>query len=510
MKHHSTKLAWFAVASAILGSLVIGIPAQAASSSGVSTASRQQTMQLIAFNGMYSLEGTPSGFLLIDAVMSKSVKRPEPQYTVTLNVSLDGTSSTSETFTGSFDGDRLRQTTPNGMALDLTFARRSHGLGPTASVKGVVTLPGAQPVSVSGVTYDNPIQADFWNDHTFYITPAAAGRAPVPAARISKDGNLYYDGGRNDGRLSLVPEYTYNLDMYYFVFDDPAGSQTSFIMGTSGNQGFAMNNMVVKNNEPVSTRNLTTVPRGVAPSSKNWYPDFHLTQGPTTMQVGGDVSLADYSAYFPIQFADRKSNPKAFFSIAGTTLSLLPGIEQAVPGSNPGSLYSVLITISLDGVKTRSYYFDTSERMSFDGRTLRMPKQKIEVTFTREYDAKAGSVFTMEGTIRSKKVSGTSPFNPVPIGEFAATMKDVSGTNTLVITPSGEITMNGLPLANYEYVPSMYIVAGPIPGTTLTPQPITLISLGHGGASGISAIVTMNYGLPQAKTINVYQISPRS
>ncbi len=487
----------------MFGSILVGIPAHAASG-------RQQTMDLIAFNGMYNLAGTPNGFLLIDAVMSKSAKNPEPQYAVTLDVSLNGTSSTSAKFTGSFDGERLRQTSPNGLKLDLTFTRRSHRLGAAATVKGQITLPGAQPVAVSGATFDNPIEADFWSDQTFYLTPAAPGKTPTPAARIGKDGNLYYDNGRNNGKLSLVPEYTYNLDMYYFVFNDPDGAQTTFIMGTSGNQGFAMNNMVVKGSEPISTRNLTTIPRGVAPSTKNWYPDFHLTQGPSSIQVGGDISLADFSAYYPIQIADHATNPKAFISIAGTTLSLIPGIEQAVPGANPGSLYSALITISLDGVKSRSYYFDTSSNMSFDGRTLRMPRQKIELTFTREYDAKAGSVFSLDGSIEAKEISGKSPFNPVPITEFAAIMTDVGGTNTLVISQTGEVSINGQVLSNYEYVPSMYIVAGPVPGTTLIPQPVTLISLGHAGASGISAIVTTNYGLPTARTFNVYQIAPQS
>ena len=509
MHKPAIRFALLAVAAATVGTALVGIPAQAVSNAVGAASSRQQVMQLITFNGMYNLAGSPGAFVLVDATMTKTVKRPEPQYVVSLVVSLDGTTSHSVNFTGSFDGNRLRQTAPNGMALDLTFAHRSRGLGPTAFVKGQVTLPAAQPVAVSGVSYDNPIQADFWNGQTFYLTPAT-GKHLTPVARIDKDGNLYYDNGRNNGKLSPVAAYTYNLDMYYYSFTDPQGDTANFIMGTSGSQGFAMNNLVSRAGEPISTRNLTTIPRAVTPSTKNWYPDFHLTQGPSTIQVGGDVSLSDFSAYYPIQFPDGKASPKAFFSVDGSTLSLLPGIEQAVPGSNPGSLYSALITVSIDGVTTRNYYYDTSQNMSFDGRTLRMPRQNIEVTFTREYDAKAGSVFTMEGTIGTRRVTGKSPFNPVPINQFAATMKDVSGKNVLVITPTGDVTLNGQVLSNYEYVPSMYIVAGPIPGTTLIPQPVTLISLGHGGASGMSAIVTTNYGLPSATTFNVYQIAPAS
>ncbi len=508
MQKRAIRFAALALAGATAGAILAGIPAQAVGRGGVDSAThRQQTTQLITFNGMYNLAGSPGAFVLVDAVMSRSVKRPEPQYVVSLVVSLDGTTSQSVNFTGSFDGHRLRQTSPDGMALDLTFTHRSRGLGPTAYVKGQVTLPGVQPVAVSGVSYDNPIQADFWNGQTFYLTPAT-GRGLTPVARIGKDGNLYYDNGRGDGKLSPVSAYTYNLDMYYYSFTDPQGDTANFIMGTSGSQGFAMNNLVARGGEPISTRNLTTIPRGADPSTKNWYPDFHLTQGPSSIQVGGDVSITDFSAYYPIEFADGKTNPKAFLSIDGSDLSLVPGIEQAVPGTNPGSLYSALITVSLDGGTTRNYYYDTSQNMSFDGRTLRMPRQHIEVTFTREYDAKTGSVFSMTGTIGTRRISGKSPFNPVPITQFAATMKDVSGKNTLVITPTGEITLNGQALTNYEYVPSMYIVAGPIPGTTLIPQPVTLISLGHGGASGMSAIVTTNYGLPQASTFNVYQIAP--
>ncbi|MDQ1246463.1 MAG: hypothetical protein QG597_831, partial [Actinomycetota bacterium] len=94
----------------------------------------------------------------------------------------------------------------------------------------------------------------------------------------------------------------------------------------------------------------------------------------------------------------------------------------------------------------------------------------------------------------------------IPVSAFAGTMTDKAGQHTLVITPSGDVTLDGQAIPNYEYVPTMYILAGPLPGTTPDNQPVTVLSLGFSGASGRTAIVTTSAGTPQAQTFTVSAI----
>lgn len=462
----------------------------------------QQKLALIGFNGVYALSNTANGFFSVDTNMFVSSDRVTPRYVITLGVSLDGKSSNQATYSGSFDGRRLRQTSPGGLAFDLTFTRNPRKLGPTVSVAGTVTLPGQPAATIAGVTYDNPITPELWGGHTYYSVGSGTA-APVPFVRIEKNGDVLYNPGSTRGKLTPVNSYTYNMDEYYFSFDTEDGRNATFIMGTAGQAGLTMNNIVYDNGQVVSQRSLVTMPKAPSPKATKWYPELSLTQSGEDFSVGTYTTIADFSGYWPIESAKAHG---AFVAIQGENLNFAPGTPETIAGSSPGQFYNALITVSLDGKTVSSYYFDVAKGMTFDGRTLRMPRQGITLAFTREYNPETRSLYRMTGTIRGQDVSGSSLFNNTPVGAFAATLTDVTRTHVMTVTADGVVVLDGQVIANYDYVPLMYILAGPLPGTTLTPQPVIEISFGHAGAQGIAAIVTTGLGTPAMKTFNMYQV----
>ncbi len=461
----------------------------------------QQKKALIAFNGYYSLSNSPAAWFYVDTNMYVSPGSSKPKYVVSLRVSLDGKTSQSVDFKGRFDGKHLIQRTAGGPSFDLMFKRKADRLGPTATVSGTITLPGQTPAASSGVTYSNPIPQSFWGGQTYYAPASKPGGKPIAAVKMGKTGELFYDNGSNGKPLVRVESYRYNLDMYYFKF-----TGTNLIMGTAGQSGFAMNDLFTKDGVAVS-RSLMTQPRASKPGTGNWYPQFHLSQGPTSLNIREGATLSDFSGYYPIP---TKKHPKAFVSIQGVDLTLIPGIESTVPGASPGSLYRVLISVSVDGKTVESWYYDTGRQMTFDGRVLRMPKQGITLNIKRHYSPQAGTLFTMTGKIKQRDVQGSSMFNTIPLSTFAGTMKDKSGQHELVISTTGDVIFDGQVISNYEYVPTMYILVGPLPGTTIGNKPPILLSLGYDGAAGKAAIVTMDYGTPQAKVVSVFAIASES
>lgn len=501
------RLRGILIASSLAALLVPGVahaaePGTSATSETTVSAAEQQKQQLIAFNGVYSLANTTNGFFAVDTNMFVSAGRAAPRYVVTLAVSLDGKTSQKAVYDGRFDGRRLRQSTPGGPTFDLTFTRNSRRLGPTATVAGTVTLPGQPPASISGVTYDNPITPELWGGHTYYLKGSGGG-APVPFVRIEKNGDVFYNPGSGRGRLAPVKSYTYNMDEYYFSFNTEGGQNATFIMGTAGQAGLTMNNIVYDKGQVVSQRSLVTMPEAPAPKAMTWYPELSLTQSGEAFSVGTYTTIADLSGYWPIE-SDKGNG--AFVAIQGENLTLAPGIEQTIAGSSPGQLYNALISVSLDGKSVSSWYFDLSKGMTFDGRTLRMPRQRIELTFTREYDPKTRSLYRMAGRIGDRQVAGSSLFNNTPVGAFAGTLTDATGKHVMTVTADGVVVLDGQVIVNYDYVPMMYILAGPLPGTTLIPQPVTEISFGHAGAQGMAAIVTTGLGTTAMQTFNMYQV----
>lgn len=442
---------------------------------------KQQKMALVGFNGYYTLNNTPGAYFFVDTNVFVTESGAKRRYVVSLIVSLDGKVSQSVNFTGGFDGKRLTQQTVGGPSFDLVFKRASNRLGPTVNVSGTIALPGKAPTATSGATYDNPIPFSFWGGKTYYASPSALGGKPTAAVVMGKNGELFYDTGLNGRALVKVKSYRYNLDMYYFKF-----ANGYLIMGTAGESGLTINDMGEEDGKVVSQRALVTLPNAIAPSTgvENWYPNG--INGP---------ALVDFSGYYSIA---TKKRPNAFVSIEGENL--------ADPELSAEDLSRVLISVSVNGTTVKSWYYDTSSQMTFNGTVLRMPKQGITMRFERSFGARTGGLFQMTGKINERNVQGLSLFNSVPLSVFAGSMSDIAGQHVLVITDGGDVSLDGQVISNYQYVPTMYILAGPLPGSTAVAQPVTLLSLGHSGINGTTAIITPNYGTPQAKTFTVYAI----
>lgn len=440
------------------------------------------TPKLIPFNGYYTLDSAPGAFFAIDTnmIIRPSITNSESksEYLLSLLISLDGKTSNRYAFTGTFDGSNLVQKwTVGGLDINLTFTRPNNNIyGTTVTCKGSITLPGSSLVFVSGSTYNNPIPASLYKGD-YYSTPII-DKPSIKVMSIGENNKLMYDNGTNDGNLNEVETYIYNLNMYYFSLAHGI-TQVKLIMGTAAAQGFACNNMstIGKN---LTTRSLTTIPKGVAPKPQL----YDLS----------DVTLADFSGYYQIP---TKENPLAFVSIQAQYISLATSKEL--------ELNFVMISHSLDGVTSTGYFFDPLTGMTFDTtlNTLMVPassgQKPLVLTFNRQYDESTGALVSITGNIDGNSVSGNTLFNPVPLSAFSGvTMTNndgdeltINNDNSVTYTSSttvvsGSETETDKKTATYNsliYVPLMYIVAAPADAPTFE------LSLGTDGLRGNTSIV---------------------
>ena len=184
--------------------------------------------------------------------------------------------------------------------------------------------------------------------------------------------------------------------------------------------------------------------------------------------------MAAYSGYYQLP----SIAPGAFISIQGQYTCKGGTIDH----------YTVKIGVSLDGINSKGYEFDTGT-MTFENNTLVMTKQEISLTFTREYNAELRSLVSASGSIGTyPDVTGYTLFNPVPLTAFGgAPMSNALG-DTLTIVNDTEVTYNGTTLDNFIYVPIMYILANPAAAPTIE------LSLGTAGAKGNASIVLQATG----------------
>lgn len=426
------------------------------------------TPKLMPFNGYYAL-GKPIGaFFAVDTNMVVFPGSAEPIFQLSLIVSLDGTKAASYAFTGTFDGTTLIQKDAAGFSLELVFSRPAGAnYGPTAYCAGSVTLPGQPAACISGSTYNNPISANLFSGDYYVTTP---NTTPIKVLSIGSDYQLLYDYGSNNGQLLPVTTFAYNMNMYFFSLlqgDD----QVALIMGTAANKGFACNNMTTTG----ASRSLLTIP--CAP-----------TITPEIYDLAGCV-LADFSGYYAISNA---ASPKAFLSIQAQYATLLPNTEL--------DLNFVMISVSMDGVSSQGYYFNPFT-MSFDGATLKMPRQGISLTLTRQYDSATGSLVSMSGMVNQQSIRGSTPFNPVPLSVFGGLPLTNDQNDKLVVNSDNSVTYNGTLMNSIIYVPLMYILAYPVA------KPTVVMSFGTDGTHGNACIVTINADTP-TPTVTVVQAIP--
>lgn len=422
---------------------------------------------LMKFNGYYTLNTAEGAFFAIDANMLIKNGSTTPVYFLDLIVSLDGKTSNRYPFTGTFDGTKLVQPYVNlgGADFNLTFTRTDRSEGTTATCSGSISLQGKSAVTVIGSTYNNPIPSSLYVGKYYF----PENKVQKNVMSIEEDYKILYDNGK-DG-LQPVSTYVYNLNMYYFSFVDGSDS-VSLIMGTAAEKGFACNNMIVdKASNTVNTRSLLTIPTA--------------TMAPFELNDITGNALAGFSGYYPLKSLDNTQSVASTSSL--TSLAFLSVQAQYVTANEAKDydVYQVMISVSLDGVTSKGYYFD-SKTMTFENNTLTMKNESITLTFNREYNSENDSLVTITGSIMGHKVTGYTLFNPVPLTVFGGvTMTNKQG-DTLTVTNNNQVIYNGVTMNSIIYVPLMYILAYPIIDTT------TVMSFGTDGLKGNTCIITNN------------------
>ena len=343
----------------------------------------------------------------------------------------------------------------------------------TASYHGTIKAP-TQSFSVTGVTYNNIISSSLFKGTYYWVDKDGVNQGVV--LKIGDDNEILYDFDSKDGSLKQVESFIYNMNMYYFIFGDK--NQYHLIMGTGGASGFACNNMNVTESGNVQ-RNLQTI---VFPNQKSPV-DPKQPKSPTIGQrilgwiaaaVVGEyeklenyAELAAFSGYYPLP----SIHPLAFFSVQAQYV-----LQEGLP------IYFIAISVSLDGVTSMSYPFDST--MSFKNDALTMPEQQIELTFERIYDPSRKSLVTIQGAIGQYPIAKAStPFNPVPLSAWKGVPMTDNKGNTLTIVSDKLVTYNDQVMDSFVYVPLMYIMANPYE------TPTFVLSLGTSSTQGLASIV---------------------
>jgi hypothetical protein len=432
------------------------------------------TQALLAYNGYYALDCASGAFFAIDANLVVSNGGSEASYMTTLYVSLDGKTAHSVPFSsGTFDGKTLVQNT-NELSLNLTLTRVSDS-EITVKLSGQIAILLALPVTVSGYTYNNPIknslyQGTYYLPEEIVLSPSAKSeKAMIKVMQIGEKNTLYYDYGSGDQNLKQVPDYIYNMNMYYFKF--PNGTKSvQLIMGTAGSQGFSSNDMTV-DGTTVSSRSLQTI---IVDKKINYNIISDLEPNPNSEDLGA------FSGYYPL----TSIHPQAFLSILGQyTVSF--GV----------AVYSASITFSFDGVNSTSYEF-VKDNMSFISNVLTLADTKnntnISLTFSKEYNAGTMMLAKVTGSINQyANLKSWTPFNPVPLNAFGgvpmtntdSSLNIVSNLSVTYTTGTNTPTPNVVNMNSFIYVPLMYILANP------WESPTTVLSLGTSKNNGNVSII---------------------
>ncbi|WP_406667604.1 hypothetical protein [Gallaecimonas sp. GXIMD1310] len=432
------------------------------------------TQALIPYNGYYALDCKPGAFFAIDANLVVANGGSKTAYMTYLYFSLDGKTAHRVAFSsGTFDGTTLIQST-NEFSLHLTLTRVKNA-AITVKLKGQIAHLPASPTTVSGSTYNNPIenslyQGTYYQPQKIIINPEEKAKtALTKVMQIGENNTLYYDYGTGDKNLKQVPEYIYNMNMYYFQFPDGEKS-VQLIMGTAGALGFACNDMTV-DGKKVSSRNLQTI---MNDNKINSSIISDLEPNPNSKELG------DFSGYYPLP----SIHPRAFLSILGQ-YTVFAG----------AAVYSASITFSFDGVNSTCYDF-VKDNMSFSSNVLTLTDTKnstnISLTFTKEYDSETMTLAKVIGNINEHSgLQSQTPFNPVPLSAFGGVpmtntdsslniTSDLSVTYTTGTNTQKPTTVN---MDAFIYVPLMYILANP------WDSPTTVLSLGTSKSNGNVSIV---------------------
>eukprot|EP01084_Bolivina_argentea_P069289 126105_1 len=400
---------------------------------------------LMAFNGYYQMNTAEGAFLTIDTnlYVSGAVRI----YTIDIIISLDGQTSQSYPFNGTFNDNKLIL---EGLflSLDLDFEHKSFSGTIAAGGHGVT-------YSVTGSTYNNPIPCHVYIGEYYQIKDDKQ----IKVMQISDDYQLEYDYDSNDGILKSVPTYVYNLNMYFFSFErkisETETNEYRLIMGTAAASGFACNNV---SQYKINNKTIKVVARSLCS-----IPFPNIINKVATLFTEPNANselLAEFSGYYAITATTDASGISvgAFISIQA---------EYTVKENKPN--YKVLIGVSMDGKTSNGYTFD--DTMSFTNNTLEIP-DVLTIHLVRNTTIDLGEIARITSGIVTNyseqkiPISGFTYFNPVPLSGFGGkyyywTKIDgkLSKINMLDVINDYEIEINGGKLDSFIYVPIMYILA---------------------------------------------------
>jgi len=436
-------------------------------------------LQLMAFNGYYSMSETPGAFFTIDTNMYVSSTESAPIYDISFIVSLDGKTSTRIPFTGSFDGTELIQDTKD-YGISLIFTRNtsngSDTISPTVLLSGTI-IHSKTPYEVSGQTYNNPIPYSTYTG--VYYKPSGTFlqkkgdkieniAEAVPVLGIEDNYKLLYDYGMNNGDLQPVLSYSYNFNMFVFTLGNNKNVITNLIMGTSASGGLVCSDMTTVKNSSSKARSLQSIP----------FPEV-LSPGIPINSADAE-KLASYAGYYPL-----------FSSVPINSFVSIQANRVVNEGKNVG--YDIMIGLSKDGISAKVYSL-SSENVTFENDILTINESEanpinpdpIIIKFNRSY--KKGNLvkISLSGMYPSITAYGYSPFNSVPLSGFKGVPMTSSGWETLVINNDTCVTYNGQTIESFIYVPLMYVLGT----TTGLNKPELEMSFGTHGASGSVCIVT--------------------
>ncbi|HXU28115.1 MAG TPA: hypothetical protein VN698_12870, partial [Bacteroidia bacterium] len=264
--------------------------------------------------------------------------------------------------------------------------------------------------------------------------------------------------------------------------------KVALIMGTADAKGFACNNMIVDAKGNTTSRSLLTILK----------PKMITT---TNLPNIASSALAAFSGYYHLTGG---ATGNAFLSVQAQYITLAGQLD----------LYVVTVSVSMDGVTSTGYTFDTT--MAFDTKTNTLtipattgdPNLPLTITFTRAYTPATYGLVNVAGKIGATAVTGYTPLNPVPLSVFGgAPMVGLKGGNgeaiSLSVVNDNQVIYKGsqftTPMNSILYVPLMYILAYP------ATNPCIVMSFGTDGLRGNACIVTDNntiytvYAIPSAK-----------
>ena len=476
--------------------------------------------EIVHFNDYYGLNitsgngaGSKGAFFTIDTNMYVNPQNSgsNAKFYLQFILSINGTSSVVIPFTGEFtklasgDYQLIQKATGIGgmdeISLDLTFSRSTGAT--TAEFSGVINIaaPGQGESTVKGSTYNNPIVPETYIG-TYY------DKLGLKTLVIGAENALQY---RPDGKTSMVSidTYKFNLNMYVFSFVSPTDNNAniSLVMGTAPASGLVCGDLksIHGSNTAPTQRVLNTIKSPEKPTKVD----------PFAINLSSN-KLAPFSAYYPT------SATGGFIAIQANRITLTDGIV----------MYEVLIGISNDGITSTVYNFDNT--MSFDDstNTLQIPnpvfdtdttasKYILDISFTRGYvkSGMSGNLLQLEGHVMGNQVSGSTPFNLIPLSGFmGATLTNPQG-ETLVVNSINDVTYKGNAVGeshshNILYVPIMYILefTNPAPLKPVAGEDYKVVcSFGTDAQKGLACIVTeytLKDNVVQSQTISYYHSVP--